>query len=52
MSLNNRKYDIRGILKDVKQQEKERKKVLKFLNKLCINDLKNNETEEGEVYGG
>ena len=37
---SNRKFNIRGILKEVKRAEKERRKVMALVNKLCINDLK------------
>ena len=36
----NRKYNIRGILKEVKRREKEGRKAMTLVNKLCINDLK------------
>lgn len=39
-SSSNRKYNIRGILKEVERREKEGRKVMTLVNKLCINDLK------------
>ena len=37
---NNRGYNIRGIVKEVKRKGKERRRIMNLINKLCINDLK------------
>lgn len=41
--LNKRKYNIRGILKEVREREKEEKRTLNFLSKLSIEDMKSND---------
>ena len=38
--MNNRKYNIRGILKEVKEKERSAKRELELINKLCIAELK------------
>lgn len=42
-----RKYNIRGVLRDVRQRRREEKKNLSILNHLSIEDLKNSIKVDG-----
>ena len=45
MTIEDEEYNVKGILEDVKKREKEERKMLKLINELSINDLKNDKIE-------